>query len=170
LHWPYSDGFGKRDIDTSADYEIKRVVAGGLTRGDAAGYSTAIREQISVKIRVSSAEHCFNKGLEVLLASLYDRTNVVREQIPLSRNETIRHTRTNRVPGGDYKVVRKAAIALEFSLDSNVPVDVKSSRATAPVQGERADDAIVLRIGVNVGIVDRNLNLGVVLSKRHRSK
>src|SRR5277367_1373119 len=106
----------------------------------------------------------------MLLASFYDRTNVVGEQVALSRNGARRHTRARRIPRRNGKVVRKTAIALEFRLNSNVPVEVKCNSAAAPVQRERLDNIVVLRIGVDVRIVEQNLRLWIVLSKRHRSK
>ena len=52
---PDSDVFAKRNVDTSADNEVKRIVAGRLTQGSTANGNT-ILVQISVKIAVRSTE------------------------------------------------------------------------------------------------------------------
>lgn len=96
-----------------------------------------------------------------------DGTDVIRKQIALSRYAA----RGGAVCWvGDRKVVGVASVALKLSLDSDVLAEVKSARTAATIQGERRDDVIVLRIGVNVGIIACDFNLVVVvLRKYHRS-
>jgi hypothetical protein len=88
LHWPDGDVFVDRYVDTSANDEIKRIVARRLAGHDTA-LNSAILVKIPVKIAVSSSEKSFSKRLEVGHAVFKDRANIVGEQIALSRNDAI---------------------------------------------------------------------------------
>jgi hypothetical protein len=88
LHWPDGDVFVDRDVNASADDEVKRIVARGLA-GDYTTSGTAILVKIPVEIAVSSSEKSFSKRLEVFHANFKDRATVVGEQIALRRNDAI---------------------------------------------------------------------------------
>lgn len=114
LRWPDGDVLVYGNVDAAADEKIKRIVAWGLA-GDETPSSITGTVKIAVKIAVSAAEQRLNKWLEMRKAEFYDRTNVVGEQIALSRHGA----RTVAVRGRDSEVVGIAAIALEFALDSD---------------------------------------------------
>ena len=120
---PDSDVFAKRNVDTSADNEVKRIVARRLAQGSAANGNT-ILVQISVKIAVCSTEHSLNKWFEMRSPEFYDGTNVVGEEISLSGCSA-------SIPSAIWwrycKVVRIAAIALKLRHNSDVLAEVKSA-------------------------------------------
>src|SRR5271169_6711986 len=107
----------------------------------------------------------------MLGAELYDRTNVVGEQVALSRNLAWACRTVAIWALRNNEVVRVAAIAFKLALDADVLREIIRNSTPAPVQGEGRNDLVVLWIGVDVGIIERNLNLWWgVLRERHRSK
>jgi len=154
-----------RNVDASTNEEIKGIIAGGLA-GDQTARSRAGSVEISVKIAVSAAEQRLGKWFEMRNAEFYDRTNVIGEQIALGRYGA----RTVAVRGRDSKVVGITAIALKLTLDSDQLGEVIRNSSTTSVQGEGWDDVVILRICVNVRIINRTLNFVVVLRNRRTSK
>ena len=68
------NGFGQRDVDSSTNDEIKSIVARACN-SRAAGLASL--EQVSVNIRVGSAEQRLYEGLKVLRPIFQDGTDVV---------------------------------------------------------------------------------------------
>jgi hypothetical protein len=113
---------------------------------------------------MGSAEQCFTERLKFAMAVLNHRTDVVGEEIGLDVR-----SRCDERPGS-------TAIAFEFGLDSNhVSEEIREGAAPA-VEREAVDDVAVLWVKPHVGVVHRNLHLGVALrercapKKQHESK
>jgi len=167
FHWADGEAFVDGNVDAAADDEIKCVVAGALA-GDDAALRNAVLVKIPVEIAVRSAEKSLNEWLKMLHADFCDRTNVVGEQITLSRNGT-RPLLAIRARGY-LKGSCIAAVALKLSQDSHVLAEIVRDRSTASVQIEGGNDVVVLRIGVNKGIVERDLRLRGILREQHAAK
>lgn len=168
LRWTNGDMFVHGNVYASADQEIKGIVAWGLTSNTAAIYG-AVLVKIAVEIAMRSAEQGLNEGFEMRSAVFKNRTDVIREQIALSRNSapSIRAVRWV----GNRKVVRIAAVALKLTPDSDVLAEVESTGTAPAIEREGGNDVVVLRIGVNIGIIDGEFELVIIiLSKRRRSK
>lgn len=58
--------------------------------------------------------------------------------------------------------MRIAAVTLKISLEANIPGEAIGKPA-ASVQREGRDNVIVLRIGVNMGVIDGDLQRVIVL-------
>lgn len=168
FNWPDGDVFVDRYVDASADDEVKRIVA-GRPAGDDTACRTAVLEKIPVEIAVSSPEQRLGKWLEVGHAVFKDRATVVGEQITLRRNDAIR--RATAIWARRYgDSARIAAVGLKLAHDAHVLAEVVGDRCTAPIQIERANKVVVLGIGMNKGIINRNFDLRCILREGSASE
>ena len=103
LRWPDSDVFAKRNIDASADNEVKRIVQPAET-------------QFAYK---SPQKLLCDRSPE-----FYDGANVVGEEISLS---VCSASIPNAIWWRYCKVVRIAAVALKLCHNSDVLAEVKSA-------------------------------------------
>ena len=128
LCWTDSNVFAHRNVDASADEEIKSIVARRLAGDKAAKYG-AVPVKIAVKIAVRSAEQGLNKWFEVRSTEFYDGPYVVSKQIATNRyrarSGTVRWV-------GDRKVVRGASVALKIALDSDVLAEIEATEPPPP--------------------------------------
>jgi hypothetical protein len=84
LRWSDGDVFAYRNVDASANEEIKGIVARRFASDKAAKYG-AVLVKIAVKIAVRSAEQGLNERFEVRGTEFHDRAYVVTEQVATNR-------------------------------------------------------------------------------------
>ena len=116
------------DIDTTANDEIKSIVAGRLHDNA----PRAVLFQIANHIRVCAAEHRLDEGLEVRPTEFNYRPNVVGKQIALRTSGADTSLYVTKRSVRKVEVPRLASIAFELSFDPNHAVkEIRESSATA---------------------------------------
>jgi hypothetical protein len=85
LRWPDGDMFAQRDVDASADEEVKRIIAWGFA-GNQAADNDAAMVQIPVKITVRTTEHGLDERFKMRHSKFHNRPNIVGEQVALRGN------------------------------------------------------------------------------------
>lgn len=155
---PYDEVFAQRNVDATADDEVKRVVAWRLADG-CASWASAV--DIRIEIAVRPAEESLHKWFDMGRPEFNDWPDVVGEQVAGSRKKS----------EGSIKVVCVTPITFKLPFDSDVLAEVKSCGAATTIQRECGNNVVVLGICMNIGIIARDFNFVIaVLGKYCRSK